>query len=97
MANQKNIEPYTIKSTSVARERGRKGGIASGKSKKETKLFKEEIEKQLGGSLDKIVSSLIKRASHGDVKASEFLRDTVGQKPIEQIQNVDPPKINDDL
>ena len=44
MANQKNIEPYTIKSTSVARERGRKGGIASGKSKKETKLFKEEIE-----------------------------------------------------
>ena len=39
MANEKNLKPIT--STSEARERGRKGGQASGRARRDKKAFKE--------------------------------------------------------
>ena len=45
---------------------------------------------------NEMVDNLIKRAKDND-KSFEILRDTLGQKPIEQIQQIDPPKIVDDL
>lgn len=41
MANEQNIEPYRFESGSKAREAGRKGGIASGKAKREKKAMRE--------------------------------------------------------
>lgn len=41
MANEKNLQRLT---SEKAREIGRKGGIASGKAKKEKKLIKEQIQ-----------------------------------------------------
>lgn len=53
------------------------------------------------GFVDKEVSNkscavfaLWKEAIKGNTKAFELLRDTVGEKPIEQIQNINPPVIN---
>lgn len=40
------------------------------------------------------VFALWKEAIKGNTKAFELLRDTVGEKPIEQIQNINPPVIN---
>lgn len=78
MANEQNLVRLT---TEKAREIGKLGGIASGKAKKEKKLFKQAIEEKLGQSLDTMVDAMIKQANEGNVKAFEVLRDTAGQNP----------------
>lgn len=78
MANEQNLVRLT---TEKAREIGKLGGIASGKAKKEKKLFKQAVEEKLGQSLDTMVDAMIKQASEGNVKAFEVLRDTAGQNP----------------
>lgn len=78
MANEQNLVRLT---TEKAREIGKLGGIASGKAKKEKKLFKQAIEEKLGQSLESMVDAMIKQANEGNVKAFEVLRDTVGQNP----------------
>lgn len=78
MANEQNLVRLT---TEKAREIGKLGGIASGKAKKEKKLFKQVIEEKLGQSLDTMVDAMIKQANEGNVKAFEVLRDTAGQNP----------------
>lgn len=84
MANIENLKP--VRTKKEARERGRAGGIKSGEAKREKKLFKEAIEKKLGKSLDSIVDAMIKKASTGDVSASVFLRDTIGEKPTDKVE-----------
>ena len=41
-----------------------------------------------------VVFALWKEAIKGNTKAFELMRDTIGEKPIEQIQNINPPVIN---
>ncbi len=38
--------------------------------------------------------AMVQQALKGNVKAYELIRDTLGEKPIEQIQNMTPPIIN---
>lgn len=38
--------------------------------------------------------ALYQEALKGNVKAYETIRDTIGEKPIEQVQNLNPPIIN---
>ena len=78
MANEQNLVRLT---TEKAREIGKLGGIASGKAKKEKKLFKKAVEEKLGQSLESMVDAMIKQANEGNVKAFEVLRDTAGQNP----------------
>ena len=53
MANEKNLKPP---STSEARERGRKGGKASGRKRRERKAMKEQLERML---MDKLPEGLL--------------------------------------
>lgn len=56
MANEENLKPPT---TSEARKRGKKGGVKSGKARKERKAMKETAEMILGLTLkDGTVTSL---------------------------------------
>ena len=48
MANEKNLIPFSERSVSEARENGRKGGIASGKKRRQIKSFREAAEWALG-------------------------------------------------
>lgn len=82
MANNQNLKP--IKDSKVARELQEKSVKARKENKEKNIAFRKEIEQQLGDSLPNIVKALIARAKKGDVKASEFLRDTIGQKPVEK-------------
>ena len=41
-----------------------------------------------------MVVAMTNQALKGNVKAFEVLRDTIGEKPIEQVQNINPPVIN---
>ena len=102
MINKENLKPF--KTVEEARENGRKGGIASGKAKREKKTLRKELELLLEmtstnkkTNQELISLAILKKAKNGDTKAFEIIRDTIGQKPIEQIQEVTPPKIIDDI
>jgi len=97
VANIDNLKPRTDLSSEEAKKMGSKGGIASVKARKEKKLFKEEIERQLGSSLEAIVQAAIDKAKDGDIRAAEFLRDTSGQGIVNKIELTEIPIIKDDL
>lgn len=92
MAGKDNLRTPT---TEEARERGKKGGKASGKARRRRKELKELLELALSQPSDAvegednytaITVALINKALSGDTKAYEVIRDTIGQKPVEQQQ-----------
>lgn len=101
MAGKENLK---TPSTEEARERGRKGGIKSGKVRKERKKLKEELEtllmlKDENGSTnqEKMSLSLIKEALLGNTKAFEVIRDTIGENPKQKIEHSGSVKLEDIL
>lgn len=91
MANVQNLIP--VRSTEEARKRGKNGGIKSGKVRAKKKTLKEELITLLQSKIEnktiqeKISFSLIQEALNGDVKAFVTIRDTIGEKPKEQIEH----------
>ena len=104
MAQDENLTPF--KSADEAREKGRKGGIASGAARREKRALRETLEELLTMSLrngkpvsvekiksiaaikgknisvqEAIMLAQIQKAIRGDGRAAEFIRDTIGQKP----------------
>lgn len=86
MANESNLKP--VRSKEEAREKGRKGGIASGKARRERKTLKEELLALLeAGDTQKNISlAMIQQALDGNTKAFEVIRDTVGEKPVDSLK-----------
>ena len=91
MANEQNLKPVTSKKE--ARERGRKGGLASGEARRKRKTLKEELLLMLsdGDIQEKISLALINEAITGNnagsvTKAFEVIRDTIGERPVEKVQ-----------
>ena len=85
MANESNLKP--VRTKSEARRRGKKGGIASGKARKERKALREELLLLLSkyDTQEKVSLALIKQALNGNTKAFEVIRDTIGEKPVDKI------------
>ena len=90
LANEKNLKP--IRSVSEAREKGKNGGIASGKARRKRKTLKEELIALLetGDNQVKLSVALLTSALDGNVKAFEVIRDTIGEKPKEEISIENP-------
>ena len=91
MAGKENLRP--VSSTEEARERGRKGGLASGEARRKRKTLKEELLLMLsdGDIQEKISVALINEAINGNnsgsvTKAFEVIRDTIGERPVEKVQ-----------
>jgi len=107
VANEQNLR---TPSTDEARSMGKKGGIASGKARREKKMFRETLETILfmpmktGESMDvekiqnfasikgqnisvqeAIMIAQVQKAMKGDTRAAEYIRDTVGQKPTDNM------------
>lgn len=81
----------------VAREMGRKGAIASHAKQAAARTFREELKALLEVELKNangekvttrqaISTALIKQAIGGNYKAFKEIRDTIGEKPIEQVE-----------
>lgn len=91
MANEQNLKP--VRSKKEARERGKKGGIKSGEVRAKRKTLKEELialletKKENKTIQEKISLSLIQEALNGNVKAFATIRDTIGERPKEQIEH----------
>ena len=86
MANEHNLKP--VSSKKEARERGRKGGLASVEARRKRKSLKEELLLMLEDEeVQKSVAvALIQEAQNGNVKAFGMLRDTIGEAPVEKVQ-----------
>lgn len=83
-------------SSELAKELQKKSVEKRKQNKLEKILLKEAIEERLGiDDLNDIVDNLIKRAKLYD-KSLETLRDTLGQKPKEQIESKQDIKITMD-
>jgi len=68
-----------------AKRRGSIGGKASVEARRQKKLFKEEILKRMSEKdWDEMIANLIEK-SKVSTKDFEVLRDTIGQKPIQDI------------
>ncbi len=109
MTNEANLDP--VQSKEEARKRGRAGGIASGKARREKKLMRETLDMLLsmpmknGKSADvdsirsfaalkgkninvqeAILIAQVQKAMKGDTRAAEYVRDTIGQKPVDNVE-----------
>lgn len=100
MANEQNLKPFTSdQNREEAVKNGKKGGKASGearRAKRDLRLalemlleknFKDKNGNDITGT-EAITAKLFEQAMKGNVKAFETLRDTVGQKPIEKVQQL---------
>ena len=94
-AGHSNLIPASKQTPEERRENGRKGGIASGIARNERKTLKEQLLILLeSGDTQKEVSlALISKALTGDTKAFEVIRDTIGEKPKEQVEQKQEVKI----
>ena len=86
MANEQNLK--RVSSKKEARERGRKGGLASVEARRKRKSLKEELLLMLEDEelQQSVAIALIKQAQNGNVKAFGMLRDTIGEAPVEKVQ-----------
>ena len=88
----RNLTPNSERTPKERREIAKKGGIASGKVRAERKTLSEELKALLSVKNDdglktaqKITLALIEQAVNGNVKAFEVIRDTIGEKPKDNL------------
>lgn len=82
------------------KEKAHKAGVASGKARQEKKRLQESLRKLLVGNYaikngdiistlqgyDAVATSMILQAISGNVKAATFIRDTIGEKPVDEVK-----------
>ena len=88
MANDKNLKPQSTRTKNEQREIAKMGGIASGKARRDKKALRDELILLLSTSntQENICVALIKEALNGSVRAFETIRDTIGEKPKDQVE-----------
>lgn len=80
-----NLIPFNERTEDEQREIARKGGVASGKSRRERRAIREALAERLGAKdIDELCDMLIERAKQSD-RAFEILRDTLGEKPRDEV------------
>ena len=89
MANEQNLKPIKKGELSKeeAKKRGSAGGKKSGQVRRERKKFREDLIAALetGNTQENIISALLVKAAQGDTKAFEVIRDTIGEKPVDNL------------
>lgn len=96
MANEQNLIPVTKRTPREQREISSKGGKASAEAKKARKTLKETLLLMLeeGNTQNDITLALLQKALNGDTKAYEVIRDTVGEKPTDKIEQSGDSKLD---
>ena len=76
-----NLIPVKSRALSELQEMGRKGGIASGESRRVKRRLCEALAETLTEQERvKICKALIKEAAKGNVRAFQLIRDSLGEK-----------------
>ena len=100
MANEQNLRPSEHVFT---QEEAKKGGRKSAESRRKRKAMREAFDELLsreytdaaGNTTDGItalVTKVYQKALKGDMRAVQFIRDTVGEMPVQKIEvdTIDP-------
>ncbi len=89
MANEENLKP--IRDSEMARKLQEKSVKKRKENQLKRKTFRESLLLLLekDDTQNKINEALIQKAMNGDTKAFEVLRDTIGEKPKEEIEVTD--------
>lgn len=106
MANEQNLIPNKDRTPEELREMTRKGGIASGKARREKKTMRENLRMLLEMGLTDVEAMELKargilsedlvtmtylnnkqieKAKNGDTSAYLAIRDTIGEKPTNNL------------
>lgn len=87
MANEQNLKPLNKRAKSVQRKIQSKGGKARAKKIQERKTLRKELLELLaeGNTQKRLSLALIQEALDGNTKAFIAIRDTIGEKPKENI------------
>lgn len=101
----KNLIPLTQRSEEEQKRLRSKAGKKSGEARRQKRLLRDTLEDILNSKSssgktyqEEISMALFKAALNGDTKAYEIIRDTVGQKPIDQIKaEIETPVFKNDL
>lgn len=88
MANEQNLISNNERTPSERRENARKAGKASGEARRKRKTLREELLALLETKQyqEKISLAMLEKASRGDTKAFEVIRDTIGEKPSDKLE-----------
>lgn len=97
MANEQNLRKIKKGelSSEELKKRQRNGGLKSVEVRAERKKMRELLEIALMMTDEEtgeknntaITAALINKAKSGDTKAYEVIRDTIGEKPVDKVQN----------
>lgn len=102
--NNENLKPFSERTESEQKEIRSKGGKKSGEVRRAKKTMRElldyllekEITNKKGEKAttkEAILVSAIKKAIEGDIRALQFIRDTIGEMP-KQVHEVENKGIN---
>lgn len=83
-----NLIPMNKRTKEEQRKIATKGGIKSGESRRERKTIREQLLLLLekGDTQSNMCVALVEKALNGDVKSFEVIRDTIGEKPVDEIK-----------
>ena len=92
----KNLEKANPQNNFNNSEVARKAQAKATEAKREKKALREELILLLsqGKTQEKMSLAIIEEAIKGNVKAFEVIRDTIGEKPKDIVENINPPVIN---
>lgn len=93
--NIQNLVRNEDRTEEERRINAQKAGIASGEARRKKKTMREMLDYLLAQdttndkgekstNLEVIMTSALKQAMKGDIKATTFIRDTIGEKPVEK-------------
>jgi hypothetical protein len=92
--NDENLIPFNQRTESEVRAIAANGGKKSGESRRARKTLKEELLLLLsdGDIQERLSLALIDEALNGNkagsvTKAFEVIRDTIGEKPVDKVEN----------
>ena len=103
--NVQNLIPFNKRSEAEAREMGRKGGVASGQSRRFAKSLREAYLAELSkeskdgtfNGFELIAAAMVKEAGKGNVGAAKELAHICGEDILRmQVDNTVPIKLVDD-
>jgi hypothetical protein len=85
MANNQNLIPGQHKLTLEEQSRA---GKKSAEVRRARKSFGESFINELseGQNQDEIVKAILKKAKQGDIQSAIFIRDTIGEKPTDKVE-----------
>lgn len=87
-SREDNLIPNSERTPKERQEIARAGGIASGEARRARKTLREELLALLaaGNTQERISLAMIEKAATGSERAFEVIRDTIGEKPSDELR-----------